>query len=99
LYQHDAVGNRTADADNHLDASHLRVRRCQLHDEAGGITYTWDNNGNLTNDGGALYRYDQVNRLIAPLSGATSLFNYNGNRQTSTDACRPFAAFSNASLA
>ncbi len=23
--------------------------------KAGGVTYTWDNNGNLLNDGGAAY--------------------------------------------
>jgi YD repeat-containing protein len=47
---------------------------------AGGVTYTWDNNGNLINDGNALYRYDLANRLISTtLSGATTLFNYNGD--------------------
>ena len=45
-----------------------------------GQTYTWDNNGNLLNDGSALHRYDPANRLISTtLSGATSLFNYNGD--------------------
>ncbi len=47
---------------------------------AGGINYTWDNNGNLTNDGSTLYRYDQANRLISTtLSGVTSLYAYNGD--------------------
>ncbi len=44
------------------------------------VTYTWDNNGNLLNDGSALYRYDPANRLISTtLGGATSLFNYTGD--------------------
>jgi RHS repeat-associated protein len=34
----------------------------------------------LINDGSALYRYDRANRLISTtLSGATTLFNYNGD--------------------
>ena len=54
-----------------------------------GQTYTWDNNGNLLNDGSALYRYDQANpvksgqghgRLISTTLGSvTSLYNYNGD--------------------
>jgi hypothetical protein len=36
--------------------------------------------GNLTNNGSTLYRYDQANRMISTtLSGATTLFNYNGD--------------------
>ena len=47
---------------------------------ADGIAYTWDNNGNLTNDGSANYLYDRANRLISTtLGGATTLFNYNGD--------------------
>ncbi|HZY43116.1 MAG TPA: RHS repeat-associated core domain-containing protein, partial [Anaerolineae bacterium] len=47
---------------------------------AGGVAYTWDNNSNLTNDGSTLYRFDQANRMISTtLSGATTLFNYNGD--------------------
>ncbi len=45
-----------------------------------GQPYTWDNNGNLINDGSANYLYDRANRLISTtLGGATSLFNYNGD--------------------
>jgi RHS repeat-associated protein len=48
--------------------------------KVGTTNYTWDNNGNLTNDGNSLYRYDQANRMISTtLSGATTLFNYNGD--------------------
>lgn len=44
------------------------------------MNYTWDNNGNLLNDGSTLYRYDQANRLISTtVSGVTTLFNYNGD--------------------
>jgi RHS repeat-associated protein len=48
--------------------------------KVGTTNYTWDNNGNLINDGSSLYRYDQANRMISTtLSGATTLFNYNGD--------------------
>jgi hypothetical protein len=30
----------------------LRLRRGQLPDERGGVSYTWDNNDNLLSDGG-----------------------------------------------
>ncbi len=48
--------------------------------KAGGVTYTWDNNGNLLNDGGATYLYHHANRLISTtLGGVTTQFNYNGD--------------------
>jgi YD repeat-containing protein len=57
---------------NHDDANRIM--------KAGGVTYTWDNNGNLLDDGSALYRYDQANRLISTtLGGVTTQFNYNGD--------------------
>ncbi len=46
----------------------------------GGQAFTWDDNGNLVNDGEKTYTYDQANRLISTtLGGTTSLFNYNGD--------------------
>jgi hypothetical protein len=29
----------------------------------GGVSYTWDNNGNLLSDGSSTYTYDHANRL------------------------------------
>ncbi|HEY4722071.1 MAG TPA: hypothetical protein VII92_09510, partial [Anaerolineae bacterium] len=73
-YGYDAVGNRTAqtatitstqvttyayDVANHLTS-------------AGGVNYTWDNNGNLINDGSSLYCYDQANRMISTTLGDIS---------------------------
>jgi YD repeat-containing protein len=45
-----------------------------------GVNYTWDNNGNLLNDGVNEYTYDSANRLIAVSSGqgVESSYTYNG---------------------
>ncbi len=32
---------------------------------AGGAAYTWDDNGNLTDDGSRTYLYNQANRLTS----------------------------------
>jgi RHS repeat-associated protein len=44
-----------------------------------GVTYTWDNNGNLLNDGAKTYIYDSANRLTT-VNGPSSTvhFAYNG---------------------
>jgi RHS repeat-associated protein len=45
-----------------------------------GQAYTWDDNGNLVNDGATQYAYDQANRLIrATLSTTTTQYAYNGD--------------------
>ncbi len=44
-----------------------------------GQTYTWDNNGNLLNDGTRTFTYDQANRATQIISGTnTYAFAYNG---------------------
>jgi len=45
----------------------------------GKITYIWDANGNLLNDGVYTYTYDAADRLITTTQGAnTYTFKYNG---------------------
>jgi len=46
---------------------------------AGGITYSWDNNGNLLNDGTNTYTYNHFNKLTM-VDGQSSIvsFTYNG---------------------
>jgi uncharacterized protein RhaS with RHS repeats len=45
----------------------------------GGVTYTWDDNGNLLNDGVNTYTYDATNRLTAVSGPALSTsYGYNG---------------------
>jgi YD repeat-containing protein len=44
-----------------------------------GVTYTWDSNGNLTNDGVSTYTYDAANRLTTLTDGtSTSSYIHNG---------------------
>ncbi|MBN1657252.1 MAG: hypothetical protein JXA93_02570 [Anaerolineae bacterium] len=44
------------------------------------ITYTWDANGNLLDDGERTYTYDHANRLVQVVSGTfTTTFTYNGD--------------------
>jgi YD repeat-containing protein len=44
-----------------------------------GTAYTWDNNGNLLNDGTNTYAYDAANRLTSVIGGGTtSAYSYNG---------------------
>ena len=55
-----------------------------------GISYTWDNNGNLLDDGVNTYTYDPANRLSVvngPLSDVTYAYNGLGDRlQTTIDS-------------
>jgi RHS repeat-associated protein len=45
-----------------------------------GQAYTWDDNGNLVNDGNTVYAYDQANRLISATLGVTTTqYAYNGD--------------------
>lgn len=45
-----------------------------------GQSYSWDNNGNLLNDGVRSYVYDSANRLTSVTQGGTTTqFTYNGN--------------------
>jgi RHS repeat-associated protein len=44
-----------------------------------GVAYTWDDNGNLLNDGTSTYAYDSQNRLISLTQGShTYGYAYNG---------------------
>jgi hypothetical protein len=40
-----------------------------------GVNYTWDDNGNLLNDGARSYAYDSANRLV----NVDDLVNYSYN--------------------
>jgi RHS repeat-associated protein len=48
--------------------------------QVNGQSYTYDNNGNLLNDGSRTFTYDTENRLTSVVSGAvTTTFEYNGD--------------------
>jgi YD repeat-containing protein len=81
-YAYDPVGNRTAQT---ATITSTQVTN-YVYDVANrltsvnGQTYTWDDNGNLVNDGSTVYAYNQANRLISATLGVTTTqFAYNGD--------------------
>ena len=81
-YTYDAVGNRLTQT---TSLGGLVVTTNYMYDDANrltsvnGVTYTWDDNGNLLNDGVNAYTYDSANRLksVSNQSTVTS-YQYNG---------------------
>ncbi len=80
-YVHDSVGNRLTQ-ESLVEGQ--PTTNTYVYDDANrlisvnGVTYTWDNNGNLLNDGTNGYTYDTANRLIA-FSGPQAInYAYNG---------------------
>jgi len=81
-YTYDAVGNRLTQNKSIIG---LVTTDTSVYDNANrvqsvnGVTYNYDANGNLLNDGVNAYVYDSANRLKSLTQGAnTSLFTYNG---------------------
>ena len=77
-YTYDAVGNRT---EQQTLIGSVPLTNNYVYDAANrltsvdGVAYTWDNNGNLLNDGANTYVYDSANRLTA-LSNQQSASSY-----------------------
>jgi len=47
--------------------------------QAGGLDYTWDDDGNLLDDGLRSYAYDHANRLVGVSGAGLSIsYDYNG---------------------
>jgi YD repeat-containing protein len=81
-YAYDPVGNRTVQTRTitNTQVTTYTYDVANRMTKVGTVNYTWDNNGNLLNDGSSLYRYDPANRLISTtLSTTTTLFSYNGD--------------------
>jgi len=81
-YTYDAVGNRleqtsmVSGLSSMVDYDYDDANRLT---SAGGVTYTWDNNGNLLNDGVNTYTYDAANRLSTIVNLQSEIVNrYNG---------------------
>jgi RHS repeat-associated protein len=81
-YAYDPVGNRTTQT---ATITSTQVTN-YVYDAANRLTsvngqaYTWDDNGNLVNDGGKAYTYDQANRLKSVNgSGVAVTYAYNGD--------------------
>jgi uncharacterized repeat protein (TIGR01451 family) len=78
-YTYDAVGNRQTMDSPQGEASYSYDAANRLT-SVGGVTYTWDDNGNLTSDGVRSYTYDHANRLTQVTQGSqTTQFAYNGD--------------------
>ncbi len=80
-YSYDAVGNRTVQTQTITSTlvTNYSYDVANRLTSANGVTYSWDDNGNLLNDGLQAYTYDQANRLKQVVGGATtSTFGYNG---------------------
>jgi RHS repeat-associated protein len=90
-YQYDAAGNRTSLTRNNAVASVLPAAVASATYDAAneqtafaGATLTYDNNGNLTNDGVNTYVWDTRNRLVSISGGVTASFKYDAlGRRTS----------------
>src|SRR5574341_325255 len=84
-YMYDAVGNRLTETKCPAIPCGTPTTNTYVYDIANrltsvnGQTYTWDNNGNLLNDGTTTYTYDAANRLLGTQSSALSTsYTYNG---------------------
>jgi RHS repeat-associated protein len=77
-YTYDAVGNRLSQESSfngvQLSTSYTYDAANRLTN-AGGVDYTWDDNGNLLSDGVNTYTYDTANRLTA-VNGQSATYSY-----------------------
>ena len=81
-YTYDAVGNRKSQ-NSFVDGLSSTIE--YDYDDANrlidvnGVTYTWDDNGNLLSDGTKTYTYDSANRLVAVSGEQVAVsYAYNG---------------------
>ena len=77
-YTYDAVGNRMTQ-ETHEEVNSYIYDIANRLIEVDGVTYTWDDNGNLLSDGVSTYTYDRNNRLMGVVQGDDEYeFEYNG---------------------
>ena len=93
MYTYDTAGNRTSLTRTNGTASLLpNTVASATYDAANeqtqfaGATLTYDQNGNLTNDGVNTYVWDARNRLVSMSGGVTASFSYDplGRRTSKT---------------
>jgi RHS repeat-associated protein len=73
-FTYDKVGNRTSQNVGGVNTTYTYDAADRLTN-AGGVSFTWDDNGNLLNDGAKSYSYDFANRLTA-INGQGSSFSF-----------------------
>jgi YD repeat-containing protein len=77
-YTYDAVGNQLIETTNVLTSEYGYDDANRLV-TASGVSYVWDDNGNLLSDGVYTYTYDTANRLIGvSWAGVAASYEYNG---------------------
>jgi len=74
-YQYDAVGNRLVMTTTGEIVTNYLYDDANRLTSVGGVSYIWDNNGNLLSDGVNTYTYDHANRLVA-FSDQQSAFSF-----------------------
>jgi len=113
-YEFDGIGNRKKSADSlTLPATdNYTANALNQYGSIYGNTRSFDDDGNLTDDGVKQYEWDAENRLIAIKQGATTVaeyaYDYNSRRITKTvgstetnfvyDGWNPIAEFSGTTL-
>ncbi|MDD5174082.1 MAG: DUF6531 domain-containing protein [Candidatus Omnitrophica bacterium] len=74
-YDYDKLGNRKFTIDSGLTTIYTSDNMNQ-YTSVSAITYSYDDNGNLTSDGTNTYAYDRENRLISAISPQHSAISY-----------------------
>jgi RHS repeat-associated protein len=81
-YTYDAVGNRlsqTTSISGQVSTINYVYDDANRIETVNGVSYEYDNNGNLKNDGVNAYEYDSANRLISFSNASTTAsYAYNG---------------------
>ncbi|MBI3773004.1 MAG: hypothetical protein HY272_09930 [Gammaproteobacteria bacterium] len=83
-YGYDANGNRSSATLNGVTNSYTNAATSNRLQSANGKTYTFDANGNITNDGVHSYNYDARNRLVGLNTGVSYTINGLGQRIAKT---------------
>jgi YD repeat-containing protein len=84
-YAFDAFGNRTSMTDSAGTTSYTyddadRITAVQPPSPAPAVSYTWDDNGNLTNRGSDTFAWDYEDRMVSgTVNSVTSTYTYRGD--------------------
>ena len=77
-YAYDPAGNRLTQEIGGVEKIYTYDANNRVT-SVGGVAYTWDDNGNLLNDGISAYAYDAANRLASVTNPqAVNTYQYNG---------------------
>jgi RHS repeat-associated protein len=80
-YAYDSVGNRLTQESFVHGLSSTVTYNYDIANrlaDVNGVAYTYDDNGNLLNDGVNTYAYDSTNRLTSVLGPSSATYTYNG---------------------